>query len=443
MADEAAVIDAPVETGAIDTDTSIDTSTGDTGNTDTIDSSDSPASGETGHLRGAELYRAVKDKLKASGLSAAEQRSLRNAIHIAAKADEATGGDLNKFTAEREAYAQLAREGEESFTPEDLIQTVRADRDQLAGILADIQSGAPKLVDELFSDHIESAKNLSLQAMDKLSEVDNERFSNYIARFAVAYMNQQGLPVEFAVLDEFLPSLPDFPGKNRVVQAIQKVYKSFSSLETLAAKQLPTTAKPAAANGTETADKTGDLTQREQNITRTEWNQTAAKPNITLRDTEMTRTAGARKITLTEQEKTDIKSAVREEFETRLAANPRYGQEMQRFIASGNKREYEKRAASEGAKLLPSIVARHTNAVIDKRTQARAATNGAAKTTAQAAPVKDGNGNLVQWIAGPPKTIGLQVDHNRQRPGMMARGEAYIIGQKAVHKWKVKTAMMA
>src|SRR3984957_10985782 len=149
MADEAAVIDAPVETGAIDTDTSIDTSTGDTGNTDTIDSSDSPASGETGHLRGAELYRAVKDKLKASGLSAAEQRSLRNAIHIAAKADEATGGDLNKFTAEREAYAQLAREGEESFTPEDLIQTVRADRDQLAGILADIQSGAPKLVDEL------------------------------------------------------------------------------------------------------------------------------------------------------------------------------------------------------------------------------------------------------------------------------------------------------
>lgn len=457
MPPEAAVMDAlAAETGAIDTgsvDTSTDTSTptdigSDNGTSDAIDSGDSPKSGETGHLRGAELYRAVKDKLKTGqALTPAEQRSIRNAIHIAAKADEATGGDLNKFTSERESYQQLAREGEESLPVEDLIQTVRADREQLEGILADIASGAPKLVQELFTDHPESAKTLTVQAMDRLSQLDNERFSNYIARSASSYFNSQGLPVEFAVLDEFLPSLPDFPGKNRVVQAIQKVYQAFSSLETIASKKIENgtpAAKLGEAGGT---DKGADLDRREQNLTRSEWNQTAGKPNINLRDTEMTRAAGARKLTLTDQEKNDIKSAVREEFETRLAANRRYGETMQQFLKSGNRREYEKRAKAEGEKLLPSIVARHTNAVLDKRSTAKpaAGTNGAAKPGAQpqAQPVKDGSGNLIQWIAKSPKEIGLQVDHNRQRPGMMARGEAYIVGQKNLHKWKVRSVLTA
>lgn len=443
MDEVSSVLDAPaVDAGAIDT-TTTDTTTDTTaGITDAIDSADPPQSGETGHLRGAELYRAVKEKLKASGLTPAEQRSLRNAIHIAAEADKATGGDLNKFTAEREAYSQLAREGEESLAPQDLIQTVREDREQLAGILADIQSGAPKLVEELFSDHPESAKSLTVQAMDRLASLDNERFSNYIARSATSYLQNKGVDVNFALIDAFLPAIPDFPGKNQMVEAIKAIYQSIGGLKELAAKQIPTSAKPNGAEAAQPGDKGADLDRREQNIVRTEWNQTAGKPNITLRDSEMTRAAGTRKTTLTEQEKTDIRSAVREEFETRLAANPRYGQTMQGFIKSGNRREYDKRAAAEGAKLLPSIVARHTNAVIDKRTAAKPATNGTGKPVA-AAPVKDGSGNLIQHIAGPPKTLGLQVDHNRQRPGMMARGEAYIVGQKAVHKWKVRTAAMA
>jgi hypothetical protein len=446
MADEAAVLDVPVETGADDigtSDTSTDTSTNsDTGTTDAIDSADTPQSGETGHLRGAELYRAVKDKLKASGLTPAEQRSLRNAIHIAAKADEATGGDLNRFTAEREAYQQLVREGEESLPTEELIQTVRADRDQLAGIIADIQAGAPRLLQEMVEDNPESFKSLVPQAMDRLAELDNDRFSNYIARSAVSFMNAQGIPVEFAVLDEFLPSIPDFPGKARVIQALQKVYKAFNSLETLASKQIPTTAKTAGENGADANQNNADAGL----VDRIEaWNSRAGKPNEELNVSEMNRAASARKVTLTDAEKKQIRASVAEEFNSRLASNRQYGQTMQGYLKSGNRREYEKRAAAEGQKLLPSIVARHTNAAIDKRTAAGATktSTGTTKTTTPSQPVKDGSGNLIQWISGPPKSVGLQVDHNRQRPGMMARGEAYIVGQKAVHHWKVKTAMMA
>jgi hypothetical protein len=441
---EEAVLDAPAVDAGADTsaDTSTDTSTNaDNGAESVIDNADTPASGETGHLSGAELYRSVKEKLKASGLSTAEQRSIRNAIHIASKADEITGGDINKLAAEREAYTQLRMDGEDSLTPEDFIQTVRGDREQLKGILNDIATGAPRLVDELFTDHPDSAKELSIRAMNKLAQLDNERFSSYIAQSAAAYLNDQGLPVEFAVLNEFLPSLPDFPGKNRVIQAIKNVYKAVTGLDAIAAKKFESKANP---ESTQTATQGSDLEQREANITRYEWNRTAGQANVTLRDAEIARAAGSRKVTLTEKEKSDIKAAVREEFESRLAANRAYGDAMKGYLKNKNQRQYNDRAAAEGKKLLPSIVARHTNAVIDKRTTAKPATTTTAKTTSAAAgPVKDGNGNLIQRIAGPPKTLGLQVDHTRQRPGMMARGEAYIVGQKALHKWTVRTASMS
>jgi hypothetical protein len=452
MPDEA-VLDAPsVDAGAIDTgatDTgSIDTSTSTSADSgasgEQIDNSDSPQSGETGHLRGAELYRAVKEKLKQSGLTPAEQRSLRNAIHIAAKADAATGGDLGKFETERAAYQQLAFEGEESLTPEDLVATVRGDREQLQSILSDIASGAPRLLDEMVADNPESFKLLVPQAMDKLAELDNPRFSHYVAKSTVNYLQSQGIATNFGMIDAFLPSIPDFPGKNQLINAIQGVYKTISGLETLASKQIDAPTLSTSTNGAQNSTQNGDLDAREQNVLRMEWNQTAGSPNVKLRDEEMTRAATARKITLTDAEKTEIKSAVKEEFETRLAGNPAYGNAMQGFLRNRNQRAYADRAASEGKKLLPSIVARHTNAVIDKRTKAAASakpvTNGNGARP-QAQPVKDGSGNLVQWLSGPPKTLGLRIDHMRSNRAQLERGEGYIIGEKALHKWKVKSAL--
>ena len=454
MADEAAVLDAPttdsgvIDTGSTDTSTVTSTTGDDTGSTgavDTIDNADTPAEGEIGHLRGAELYRAVKEKLKAAGLSPAEQRSLRNAIHIAAKADAASGGDLTKFETERAAYAKLAFEGEETLAPEDLVQTVRADREQLAGILSDIASGAPKLVEELFTDHPESAKTLTTQAMDRLAELDNERFSNYVAKSAVNYMQSQGIDVEFALLDAFLPSVPDFPGKKQFVDALNKIYGTIGGLKTLASKQIANPNVKTGTPGAQDAPQGSDLEIREQNVRRSEWNQTAGQPNVQLRDSEMTRAAGARKITLTDAEKTKIRSAVREEFETRLAANRQYGDTMRGYLKNNNQREYNKRAAAEGQKLLPSIVARHPNAVIDERARTAATTkpapngNGQQRTTTTT--TKDSQGNAIQWLSGAPKTVGKQVDYMRTSNAMLLRGEAYLKGEKGLFKWKSKTVL--
>lgn len=447
--DGTAVMDAPDVTATLDApaasaiDTGADTGAGEaSGNAEVIDNADSPQAGETGHLRGAELYRAVKEKLRnGEKLSAQEQRSIRNAIHIAAKADEVSGGDLTRFEAERQAYAQLALPGEESLAPEDLVETVRGDREQLQGILDDITSGAPRLIEELIADHPESFKSLVPQAMDRLAQLDNERFSNYVARSAVNYLQSAGLPVEFAVLDEFLPSVPDFPGKARLIQAIQRVYGAFNGLETIAAKQLPApTPKNAGADAGD-GSKTDDLTQREMNITRYEWNRTAGQPNVQLRDSEISRIAGSRKLTLTDAEKAEIKGAVKDEFEARLAANRRYGDAMQGYLRNGNQRAYNERAASEGKKLLPSIVARHTNAVLDKRTAPKpTATAGSAKPQPAVTQTKDASGNLTQWLSGPPRSVGKQVDYMRTTNAMLQRNEAYLKGEKGLFKWKAKVS---
>jgi hypothetical protein len=152
----------------------------------------------------------------------------------------------------------------------------------------------------------------------------------------------------------------------------------------------------------------------------------------------MTRVAANRKMTLTDAEIKNIKSVVREEFDTRLSADRRYGEAMRGYIAAGNKRAYIDRASSEGKKLLPSIVARHTNAELDKRATAKPA---AKATTNGAKPAVNGNGARADatgavWLAGSPASQGLQVDYNRTTQGMLLRNEAYVQGKKELHKWK-------
>ena len=441
---EDAVLEAPAEssidTGTIDTSTDTSTSA-DTGTPEAIDSGDTPQPGELNELRGKELYRTVKEKLRAAGFTHDELKAVRNAIHIAGEADRAAGGNFEQYEAQRQQYSQLAMEGEESYTPEDLIATVREDRQQLQGILADIQAGAPKLLDEMISDHPESFKSLVPQAMDRLAELDNERFSNYVARSAVSYLQSQGSEVEFAVLNEFLPSVPDFPGKARFVQAIQNVYQTISGLKTIASKQIASPEKPQTNQAPQNG---GDLEQREMNVRGSEWNRTSQQVNGTLRDSEMTRTAGTRKVTLTDQEKKEISTGATEEFLIRLGSNTRYAEAMKGYLKSGNQRAYNERAISEGQKLLPSIVARHTNAAIDKRTQAKAAANVAKPAVNGVKPqqTNGNNGNLTQWLSGPPKTVGKEVDFGRTSHTMYAKGEAYCKGDTHLSKWKQKSALM-
>jgi hypothetical protein len=455
MPDEGAVgmLDAPgadaaLETPAVGADTSSDTSTDDGGGgADAIDNADSPQSGETGHLRGSELYRAVKEKLKTgAALTPQEQRSIRNAIHIADKADKATNGNLDAFTAERAIFQKLADDPESGMTPEQIVDSTLQERQFWREFDDRFEKADPALIPQMIEANPASFQALAPHIFDEFAKVNPDGFSSYVARSAKGYLDSNGVPLQFAILETFLPSLPDFPGKERVIAAIQAIYGAITGLDAMAEK--PITAKvdssaPQAAGGIDQREQR--LTEKESAITRYEWNKEAAPKGQQMRDSEMTRVAAAQKVTLSDDDKAKIRSAVKEEIDARLQANTKYGQAMRGYLQAGNKRAYVERAHSEYQKLIPSVTARHTQAIIDGKKSVPAVKKPAAQNGNGNQPQNraqngsNGNGNLVQWIAGHPRTVGKRVDLNRTTNSMLQRNEAYVMGEKALFKWKAKT----
>src|SRR6185437_6380855 len=404
MADEAAVLDTAAVDTALDT-TSTDTSTSvddsaSQGSQEVIDNADSPQEGEVGHLRGAELFRAVKEKLrKGEALTPQEFRSIRAAIHIAGKADELTGGDLQRFEAERGIVSQLADEGDEGLTPEQILENTLGERNFWRGFDDKFQAADTSVVQQMFETNPASAAKLTIAGMDHLAQADNDVFSNYVAKSAISYLSDQRIPLQFAILDTFLPQQSNDPATQKVIDAINGIRQAFQGLESIASKKIEPKNGVQGQNPTNNdTSKEQSLSEREMRVTAAEWNRTARTSNDRLAFDEMGRAASARKMQLTEQEKAEIRAAVTEEFNTRLAAKSDYGRAMQGYLRSRNQRAYADRAASEGKKMLPAIVQRHTNAILDKRSQQKAAPakqQGSAQQKTTQAAAKDGNGNLI------------------------------------------------
>ena len=47
----------------------------------------------------------------------------------------------------------------------------------------------------------------------------------------------------------------------------------------------------------------------------------------------------------------------------------------------------------------------------------------------------------IQWLSGSPRSVGKRVDMMRTSNSMLLRGEAYLVGEKGLFKWKVKSAL--
>jgi hypothetical protein len=442
---EAPAADAGLDQGS-STDTSTDNSgSSDGGTTDAIDTADTPQSGESGHLRGAELYRSVKDKLKSAGLSPQQLRSVRNAVWMADKAEKATGGDLSAFEKTQQIVSKLADNPEDGYTPEQLIEQTIQERTFWREFDTKFEKGDRTIIADMISANPESFQALAPAAMDEFARINPEGFSAYVAKSATGYLNGKQIPLQFAILDTFLPSMPDFPGKERLVAAIQAIYGAFEGLDKMAQGQI------APKKGEGQPQQAGGIDQREERIsakemdlTRREWNADSGLKGGTLRDAEMNRIAATQKVTLDDADRAKIKAAVGEEFNARLAANARYGQAMRGFLQAGNRRSYIERVNSEAAKMVPGITARHTQAVIDAKKAAgaaKASASGAKPVSAKsgnAQPSNGSNGNLVQWLSAHPKTLGKMIDHARTSYSMLQRNEAYLMGENNLFKWKAR-----
>lgn len=439
MADDAAVLEAAVDTALDTTSTDTSTSVDDTaahGTSEVIDDADSPQPGEVENLRGAELFRAVKEKFrKGEPLTPQEFRSMRAAIHIAGKADELTGGDLERFETERGIVSKLADEGDDGLTPEQILENTLDERNFWRGFDDKFQTGDASVIPQLFEANPASAAKLIVAGMDHLSQADNDVFSNYVARSAISYLSDQKIPLQFAILDTFLPEKSDNPATQRVIDAINSIRNAFQGLEGIANKKVEVKAgiqNQNQGNGKQTDDQS--LTEREMRVTVKEWNAGARTANDTLSNDEMSRAASARKMQLTDAERSEIRAAVTDEFNARLAAKPEYGKAMQGFIKAGNQRAYADRAASEGKKLLPAIVQRHTNAVLDKRAQQKAQP-AVKQTTGQQKSQTAQTGNLIQHLPKHPKLLGKRIDLGRTTFAMQQKNQGYLVGEKNLYQW--------
>lgn len=440
--DVAAVVDAPVETPAVESTPEVSTPSNDTpSDTPQIDSGDTPQPGEAGHLRGAELYRAVKDQLKS--LDPKLAKSVRAAIHIAAQADKAVGGDLGRFESERAAYSKLADDPEDGLTPEQRVESILEERNFWRDFDDRFEKADPATIEKMHDANPGAFQNLIVPAVNKFASVNPEGYSSLIAKATTQYLAANNLPLQLQILDTFLPMMPEFAAKQQVLGAINHIKSLMGALDDMASK--PIAAKVAEGDGKPNGginQNPDHLAERELSITRREWQVDTERPGIELRNAEMSRIAAQQKATLTDGDRQKIRVAVNEEINARLAADTKYGQAMRGYLQAGNRQAYRDRALSEYKKLIPSVTRRHTQAVIDEKKAAPVAkVDTQPGKTAQPLPkpTQDASGNLIQWIAGPPRTVGKQVDYLRTTNSMLQRNEAYIKGEKGLFKWKTRT----
>jgi len=426
---EEMVMTAP-DTGAVETEPETSVESTETETSESVDQGDTPQEGETGHLRGAELFRAVKEKLKAAGLSAQEIKSMRNAIYIAGKADAATGGDLGAFERERAAYQQLQTPDMEGYTPEQVVEAVRDKIQFWDNFDSKFEEGSPEIISMMVENNPASFQNLAIAAMDKMAEVNNEAFSTYVAQSTLNYLKSADLPLHITLAKRFLPESSQDIGTQAVIDAFKAIESAYNGISQMAAKKIDLPKPKTAENQTQSGQ---DQDLKQVDVTRREWNLEAGPKTAQIRDSEMQKIAANRKATLTDKEKQDISSAVREEYNTRLQADRRYGESMQAYIRAGNRRAYVDTATSKAKLLLPAIVERHTNAILDKRPKG----NGTTKPAATAKPaVQTRTSGNETWLSGSPASLGLQVDYGRTTQRMMLDNRAYIKGKDGVHRWK-------
>lgn len=437
-------VDISPSGGDVSTDTSGESSSA---TSEVLDNADSPTAGETDHLRGAELFKSVKEKLrKGEALTPQEFRSIRNAVHMADKADRLTGGNLESLEAQNGLLAKLDSDPDAGHTPQEIVERTVTELKGWRDFDTKFEAGDPAIVKEMLDANPEAFQKIVPAAMDEFARVNPEAFSGYVAKSTVGYLSSKQVPLQFAILDTFLPQSSQDPATQRVIEAIQAIKGAFDGLNQMASN--PITPKTVAgqktdAQGQPEGGESVEVYKIKAN--RAEWQSTVDRPGIELRTSEMNRVAAAQKATLDDADKQKIRAAVNEELNTRLSVDERYKQAMRGYLVSGNRKAYTERAISEQKKLVPGITRRHTQAVIDEKkaagAQKPAATNGQPAKAAPA-PVKDGSGNLIQWIADHPKNLGKSIDHSRTPHGWLTANprKAYLTGEKSPVQWKPKTA---
>lgn len=429
MADELAVIEAPVETTpALETpeigteSTPVETQSPETEQLDTPESD----------VKGPALWRDIKTAAQSGKPLTPQQLSqLNKVIHRDDAHRSKYPEGLSSLESQLSAVKQLV-DDETMPIDQAIAQTVQ-ERDYFRGLDSAYTAGKPEFVDKIAEASPEAFQNLAPSMFRKYAEMNPEGYSSYVAQAVTSHMDGANVPLNFQILRAFIPQLPESPVKQQIVEAINGIFTWSETLRNMAATKVAPKTLPNQQKEGQNPDLAKENAELKAENTRQSWNGSVRDEGITMVRTEAQKLAG--KTQLSDKEHQTVLAKVAEELEIRLAGDKRYGEAMRGYLQNNNRSAYVQRMQSERKKLIPAAARRAVDDVIAARPKAapKAADPGPKKPVG--AQQQFQGATQFRRIAGPPKTIGMQVDLNKTTSGMLQKRQAYIVGQKDPVSW--------
>lgn len=426
MPEEAAVLDAPLDTAAPPDDTTIDTSAENGGGSEGADTAETPAEGggelppaaaagaDTGLVidgkRLSASAKATLEEIKAKDPRLAAQ--IKSALFSADALKRALPGGLKEV-------GELRQSIEELGGPEGIAR-IREEQAEWNALDQQFVSGDPRFVENIAASSPEAFLKLAPAVFQKFAELNSEGYSAYVSQVFVSDMQQEGIPLALERLQDFIGDNP------RAMEVWKKLAGYVNRVAGLAAKPV----NPPAKAQQQDDGRERSLAEREQALTRNDWRGAADAERLKSFSSEYARLTQGRKVTETQ------KAAIQELYVSRLGAALRkvqnFNSNIDRYFANKDREGYLRYISSIYKQEIPKALRSAVESVLPGKpgpAATRVAANTAQSGKATAAAAASG----YAWTAAPPDKHTIDV--NRTTMDMIREGRAVLIGGKKV-QWK-------
>lgn len=424
------VVEEPVETGAEET---VDTTDAEPGSAAT-----EPGAADTGEDApvGA-AWKEAKERLKDVP---AVQRQVKAALHAYEKMKSGLPDGIEATIKRLEAVNQLDDDPEDpdympgSRTFEEVISNTIAERSFWRGFDTAFQAGDGRVVKQMIEANPTSFQKLIPEAMDHYQQLNPEAYSTYICKSVDSFFTQQRIPLHLDMLNMLLPESSTDPSTQRVIDAFQAIKKAFSTIQTSAQGKMDPKKVDGQTSGTTPAASGGD---EQINLRHDAWLPDIRQRSEAFAVEETMKLAGKTKFTTAEIAK--IRNFVRTEINVRTKADDVYQQRIKGLLKANNKAAFAMTVEAKHKKITSEAVKRIVPQVISERERAKPGPKPGQKPADGAKPATAMSGDeQFELIAGPPRTLGMNVDFTRTPHSMMAKDRAYVIGRSKGVRWRRK-----
>lgn len=303
----------------------------------------------------------------------------------------------------------------------DGIRQLRAAQQEWNALDQQFAAGDSKFIDNIAEASPESFVALAPATFQKFQELNPEGYSAYVSKVFVADMQAEGIPLALERLQDFIGDNP------KAMEVWQKLAGYVNRVNGFAQKPVNAPMKqPNAAPD----DRERQLTEREQNLTRTEWRGAADSDRMKTFDHEYARLTAGRKVS-------DVqKAAIKELYVSRLMAaarkTPNFNSNIDRYFSNKDRDGYLRYMGSFYKQEIPKALRSAIDSVMPSKPGPAARPNPASIAPA-ATPGKPATG--FAWVASAPSASSVDMTHPFNTQANWSAGKAVLKGGQKV-TWK-------